>query len=120
VTSGNAVVGYYTLANGAVYHQDAPGNLKRNMPDPIPVMVLGRLAVHKDFQGKGIGSGLLKDALLRTLQAAEIAGMRAVVVHAISPEAKRFYLDRGFRELQVEEMSVMLSIDEIGEALGEE
>jgi len=77
------VVGYYTLAVGAVARADAPGRIKRNMPDPVPVMVLGRLAVDKTFQGRGIGAGLLQDAVLRTVQAAEIAGIRAILIHAI-------------------------------------
>ncbi|NEO27916.1 MAG: GNAT family N-acetyltransferase, partial [Kamptonema sp. SIO4C4] len=67
------VVGYYCLANGAVTRIQATGKTRRNMPDPIPVMVIGRLAVDQDWQGKGIGQGLLRDAIIRTLQAAEIA-----------------------------------------------
>lgn len=77
------------LAVGAVAHVGAPGRVKRNMPDPVPVMVLGRLAVDKNLRGRGIGSGLLRDAVLRIIQAAEIAGIRAIVVHAISDAAKR-------------------------------
>lgn len=96
VCAGKRVAGYYTLAAGAVAHGEAPGRIKRNMPDPIPVMLLGRLAVDQVFQGQGIGTGLLRDAVLRTIQAAEIAGIRAILVHAISLEAKRFYEKYGF------------------------
>jgi GNAT superfamily N-acetyltransferase len=70
---------------------EAPGRVRRNMPDPVPVMVLGRLAVDQTVQGRAIGPALLRDAVLRTLQAAEIAGIRAILVHAISERAKRFY-----------------------------
>src|SRR5215469_4854945 len=92
----NRVVGYYALAVGAVTHAEAPGRIRRNMPDPVPVMVLGRLAVDETAQGRDIGRGLLRDAILRTLQAAEIAGIRAVLVHAISERAQQFYLRAGF------------------------
>ena len=75
------VVAYYCLATGAVLRNQAPGRISRNMPEPIPVMVLGRLAVDRSFAGRGLGSGLLRDAILRTLQAADIAGIRALLVH---------------------------------------
>jgi GNAT superfamily N-acetyltransferase len=96
VCIGRQVVGYYALAAGAVAHMDAPGSVRRNMPNPIPVMVIGRLGIDLNFQGRGIGSALLRDAVLRTLQASEIAGIRAILVHAISESAKRFYEKMGF------------------------
>ncbi len=117
VCSEKRVVGYYALAVGAVAHTGAPGRVKRNMPDPIPVMVLGRLAVDKDFQGRGIGSGLLRDAVLRTVQAAEIAGIRAILVHALSDTAKRFYQRAGFQESPVDPMTMMTAIADIEKAL---
>jgi GNAT superfamily N-acetyltransferase len=80
VCSGATVVGYYCLAAGAVVRDEAPKPMQRNMPDPIPVVVLGRLAVDQQFQGLGIGRALLRDAVLRTLQAAEIARVRAILV----------------------------------------
>ncbi len=113
------VVGYYTLANGAVTHGEAPGKVRRNMPDPVPVMVLGRLAVDKDFQRHGIGTGLLRDAVLRTLQAAEIAGIRAILVHAISETAKRFYESYGFISSPVDPLTVMITLAEARKTLGE-
>jgi len=70
--------------------------MRRIRPDPIPVMVLGRRAIHKDHQQKGIGTALLRDAILRTIQAAEIAGITALLVHALTEQAKRFYRSRGF------------------------
>jgi GNAT superfamily N-acetyltransferase len=77
VCDGADVIGYYALAAGAVAHVSAPGSVRRNMPDPVPVMVLGRLAVHTEWADRGVGRGLLKDALLRTLRVAHDAGIRA-------------------------------------------
>lgn len=112
ICSGNRVVGYYSLAVGAAAHDKAAGRIKRNMPDPIPVMILGRLAVDRTFQGKGLGTGLLKDAVLRTLQAASIAGIRALLVHAVSDAAKRFYEAYGFIASPVDPMTVMITLVE--------
>lgn len=110
VTVGQKVVAYYCLANGSVLNSIAPGKVRRNMPEPIPVMVIGRLAVDQNWQGKGIGSALVRDAVLRTLQAAEIAGIRAILVHAISEEAKKFYEKCGFRPSPVTPMTLMITI----------
>lgn len=104
------VIGYYALAAGAVSHELAPGSVKRNMPDPIPVAVLGRLAVHTDWAGKGIGQGLLKDAVQRTLQTAQQMGIRVLLCHAIDEPAKAFYIKHGFIESPVDPMTVMLSV----------
>jgi GNAT superfamily N-acetyltransferase len=110
VVAGGRVVGYHALASGAVALAEAPGRVRRNMPDPIPVMVMGRLAVDREHKGRGIGQGLLRDAVLRTIQAAEIAGIRAILVHAISEEARRFYLRHGFIESPVEPMTLMITL----------
>lgn len=92
LTADHRVVGYHTLVVGEVAHADAPGRLKKGLArHPIPIMLLARLAVAKDWQGKGLGPALLKDALLRTLQAADIAGIRAFVVHVKDDEARSFY-----------------------------
>jgi GNAT superfamily N-acetyltransferase len=114
---GKRVVGYYSLAVGAVAHLQAPGRVRRNMPDPVPVMVIGRLAVDQTVQGRSVGPGLLKDAVLRTLQAAEIAGIRAILVHAISERAKRFYEKWGFIASPVEPMTLMITVAEARKAL---
>lgn len=110
--AGEKVAGYYSLAVGAVAHAGAPGRIKRNMPDPVPVMILGRLAVDEAFQGRGIGPALLADAVLRTVQAAEIAGIRAMLVHAISERAKRFYEAHGFRASPIDPMTLMITLAE--------
>jgi len=111
------VVGYYALAVGAVAHVAAPGRIRRNMPDPVPVMVIGRLAVDRTMQGQAIGPALLRDAVLRTLQAAEIAGIRAILVHAISERAKAFYIRSGFMQSPIEPMTLMITLEEARRAL---
>jgi GNAT superfamily N-acetyltransferase len=114
---GGRVIGYYALANGAVARAHAGGRVRRNMPEPIPVMVLGRLAVDRAWQGRGIGQGLLKDAVLRTVQAARIAGIRAILVHAISEEAKKFYSRHGFAESPVAPLTLMITLSDAERAL---
>lgn len=104
------VIGFYALAPGALKLAVAPGAIRRNMPDPIPVIVLGRLAVHGNWEGKGIGRGLLKDAISRAMQAASSIGGRALLCHAIDEDAKSFYLKHGFKESPVEPLTVMLSL----------
>ena len=118
VTGGGRVVGYYALATGAVSHGAATGRVRRNMPEPIPVMILARLAVDREYQGAGLGAALLRDALLRTLRAAEIAGIRAVLLHAVSEDAKRFYLRHGFAESPIDPMTMMITLADIEKALG--
>jgi GNAT superfamily N-acetyltransferase len=114
---GKRVIGYYALAVGAVAHLEAPGRVRRNMPDPVPVMVIGRLAVDQTVQGQSVGPALLKDAVLRTLQAAEIAGIRSILVHAISERAKRFYEKWGFIASPLEPMTLMITVAEARKAL---
>jgi len=119
VCVGQRVVGYYALAVGAAAHTLSPGRVRRNMPNPVPVMVIGRLGIDLSFQERGIGSGLLKDAVLRTVQAAEIAGIRAILVHAISESAKRFYEKSGFVASPVDPMTLMITVAEAVNALRE-
>ena len=115
----NRVIGYYCLAAGAIGHAEAPSNMKRNRPDPIPVLVLGRLAIHKDHHQKGIGTALLGDAIRRAIQAASIAGVTALLVHAISEQARRFYLSRGFIESPIKPMTLCLMLATVEQALRE-
>jgi GNAT superfamily N-acetyltransferase len=90
--SGDEIVGFYTLVVGQVEYADAPERLTKGLArHPVPIMLLARLAVARAWQGKRLGSGLLKDAMLRTLQAAGIAGIRAFAVHAKDDEARAFY-----------------------------
>jgi len=118
VRAGSRVVGYYALATGGVAQAAATGRVRRNMPDPVPVMLLGRLAVDRAYQDRGLGAGLLRDAILRTLQAADLAGIRAILVHAISEEAKRFYGRHGFVESPVDPMTLMITVADAERALG--
>lgn len=112
VCDGQRVVGYYALATGSVSRQQSPGKLRRKMPDPIPVIVLGRLAVDLHWHGKGIGTGLLKDAVLRVLSVSQQVGVRALLVHAINAKAKDFYLRHGFIESPVDSMTLMMGLSE--------
>lgn len=118
VCEENRVVGYYALAVGAVTHLSAPGRVKRSMPDPVPVMILGRLAVGLRVQERRIGSGLLRDAILRTMQASEIAGIRAVLVHAISERAQHFYEKSGFIPSSLDPMTLMITLAEAAKIVG--
>lgn len=119
IRAGGRVVGYYALAAGALAHVAAPGRVRRNMPDPVPVMVLGRLAVDRAYHGRGLGVGLLRDAILRTLQAADVAGIRAIPVHAISDDARRFYERHGFVASSIDPMTLMITVADAARALAE-
>jgi predicted N-acetyltransferase YhbS len=112
VRDDNTVIGYYSLAVGAIVREDSSAKIRRNMPDPIPVMVLGRLAVDVHWQGKRIGIGMLKDAIQRTIIVAEQAGIRALLVHALSDKAKSFYQHWGFHESPTNDMTLMITLDE--------
>lgn len=102
------VLGYYALAGGAVTHRIATGQARRNMPEPIPVVVLGRLGVDRRAQGRRLGAALLKDAVLRTMTVAEHVGVRAMVAHALDDTARDFYMHHGFRASPVDPLTVML------------
>jgi GNAT superfamily N-acetyltransferase len=110
VRADEEVVGYYALAAGAVSHAQAPGNVRRNMPDPIPVVVLGRLAVHADWVGQGIGAGLLKDTVLRALRLSQELDIRALLCHTLGEEARQFYLHHGFAESPIDPLTMMLNL----------
>ena len=104
------VCAYYALAAGAVDHAIAVSAFRRNMPDPVPVMVLGRLAVDCAHHGKGLGADLLQDAILRTIRLAQDVGIRALVVHALHDQARQFYLHHGFSESAIDPLVLMLRI----------
>ena len=104
------VMGYYALAAGAVAHQDAPRSIRQNMPDPIPVMVLARLAVDVRAQGVKLGAALLQDALQRCVRVAQDTGVRAMLVHALNDRAQQFYEHYGFKASPVHPMTLMLRI----------
>ena len=109
-TSDRQVIGYYALSAGLIAAASVAGRLRRNMPDPLPVIVLGRLAVHTDWAGRGSGSGLLKDAVLRAIQASGLIGVRALLCHAIDEEAMGFYLKHGFVSSPLDPLTLMLGL----------
>lgn len=107
------VVGYYSIAASSVSHEEAPGPVRRNAPRPIPVVLLGRLAVDRAHQGVGLGGGLLRSALVRIAGAAAIVGVRAVLVHAIDESATAFYRRYGFLPSTFDESTLFLPMANI-------
>lgn len=118
VSSGGAVVGYHSLAVGSVIRDEAARPLQRNMPDVIPVMLLARLAVHSEHKGRGVGAALLQDAIRRTLQVSETAGVAALLAHAKHETAALFYERHGFRRSPVRPLTLMLALREMEAGLG--
>lgn len=104
------VWGFYAIAAGAVQREHASGAVRRNMPEPVPVLVLGRLAVDRRAQGRNIGVGLLQDAVMRALQVSEQVGVRALLVHALNERARQFYLRYGFEPSPHDVMTLMLRL----------
>ena len=117
VCQGRQVIGYYALASGVVTVENASGRFRRNMPDPIPVVLLARLAVDRTWQGRGIGRALFRDAARRVEHAADAIGVRGIVVQAISEEAKAFYQALGFDPSPREPMMLMVTLSNIRAAL---
>lgn len=115
----NVVAGYYALSMGQVLNREATGAMRRNMPQHIPAVILGRLAVDQRFQGHGLGTALLKDAVLRSLRAVSEVSARLIVVHAISPAAEAFYLRHGFVRLPVETPTFALDLVKFAGELGD-
>ena len=113
------VVGYYALASGAIAVASSVGRFRRNMPDPIPVAVLGRLAIDRAQQGRGLGRALFRDCALRVAHAADTIGIRGIVVHATSDQAKAFYQALGFDPSPREPMTLMVTLADIRSLMGE-
>ncbi len=111
---GKRVIGYHTLVVGEVEFESAPERLTKGLARyPVPLVVLARLAIHTDRQGQGIGAGLLKDALLRTLQAADIVGIRALAVHAKDEDARKFYEHFDFKPSPTDPLHLFLLLKDI-------
>jgi GNAT superfamily N-acetyltransferase len=117
VCEGSRVMAYYALASSAVAVDAALGRFRRNMPDPIPVVVLGRLAVEQSQQGKGLGRALVQDAGHRVLQAADAIGVRGLLVHALSADARAFYERLGFDPSPLDPMTLMVTLADLQAAL---
>jgi GNAT superfamily N-acetyltransferase len=110
---GGHVYGYYALAAGAVSHQRATSGVRRNMPDPVPVMVLARLAVDRRAQGLHLGAALLQDAVNRAVAVSQNAGVRALLVHALDEKARQFYEHYGFQPSPTHPMTLMLRLSSV-------
>ena len=111
-------MGYYALASGGLATMDATGKFRRNMPDPIPIAILGRLAVDQRLAGKGLGRALFRDAAMRVLSAADVIGIRGLIVHAISTDAAAFYHALGLSASPQDPLTMMVTLDELRAALG--
>ena len=118
ICEDNRVVGYYSLAAASIMHGQATSKARRNMPDPVPAVLIGRLALDRAWQGRGHGISLLQDAVLRIVGAAETVGVRVILVHAMSEGAKTFYERFGFRASPVDPMTLMMTVQEAQRMLG--
>lgn len=117
VCNKERVVAYYALASSAVDSKTVTGRFRRNMPSPVPIVILGRLAVDKSCQGMGMGRGLIRDAGLRLIQAADIIGIRGLLVQAISIQAKEFYEKVGFESSPLDPMTLMITLNDLKAAI---
>ena len=118
-TDSHRIVGYFALSMGQILAHEATGAMRRNMPKFIPAVVLGRLAIDRAWQGKGLGRALLADAVQRSLRASAEVSARLVIVHAISPAAEAFYLHHGFARLPVETPTLALDLVKLRRVAGE-
>ena len=112
------VVAFFAMTVGEISHTAATGALRRNMPDPIPVTVLARLAVHEDWHGRGLGRSLLREAVVRSLQISANAAVKAIVVHALHDRARSFYEAFGFQRSRLDELTLMAPLKGLRTALG--
>ena len=113
VCAGAKVAAYYTLSAGAITHEGAPKALRRNMPDPLPALLLGRLAVDRRYHNQGLGSALLRDALIRSVAVGRDAGVAVILLHALSDAARQFYLSRGFVVSPLQPMTLMMTLETV-------
>lgn len=114
---GRRVVAYYALAAGAIGTNVASGPFRRNMPDPIPVVLLGRLAIEQTDQGQQLGRAMIRDAAERILRSARDIGIRGVITHALTPEAKSFYEQVGFDASPSNPLTLMISMSDLRAAI---
>jgi predicted N-acetyltransferase YhbS len=112
------VVGYYALASASIQHRDLTGRFRRNMPDSVPAILLSRLAVSHKEQGSGLGRDLLRDAIARSVRAADIVGVRALLVHALHDRARAFYLHFDFEPSPTDPLHLLLLMKNARTAMG--
>lgn len=117
VCDSNRVAGYYSLSAASIAAAVVPGRFRRNMPGPIPVVLLGRLAIDRVWQRQGIGRALFRDAAMRVSRAADTIGIRGIVVQAISDDARNFYLALGFGQCRGEPMMLVVTLNALRAAL---
>ncbi len=117
--AGASVIGYYSLSAGAIRHEAAPKAMRRNMPDPLRVLLLGRLAVDRRYHNRGLGQSMLRDAMMRAVNVSGDAGVFAILVHALSDPAKRFYLSRGLVESPLQPMTLLMTLETVRLILAE-
>ncbi len=113
VTDGQRVVAYYGSSTAALARDEAPGRIRRNQPDPLPAMLLGRLAVDRDHQNQGLASALLKHFLLKAVEVSQLTGLRLVLVHAKDWQAASFYRHFDFEASPIDDLTLMLLIKDI-------
>lgn len=109
-TGSGRIIGYFALSMGQILAQDVKGSMRRNMPKQIPAVTLGRLAIDRAWQGKGLGRALLADVVRRSVLAGKEVSARLIIVHAISPAAEAFYLHHGFARLPIETPTLALDL----------
>jgi GNAT superfamily N-acetyltransferase len=108
--NSNQVIGYYAMCMGQIFSHEVIGSMRRNMPRQIPAVILGRLAIDKNWQGKGLGKALLYDAVQRSIRVAQEVSARLLIVHTLSPDAERFYSHYGFVRLPIETPTYALDL----------
>lgn len=108
--NSNRIIGYFALSMGQILAQDVPGSMRRNMPKHIPAILLGRLAIDREWQGRGLGAALLSDVVRRSLRASSEVSARLLIVHALSPAAEAFYAHYGFTRLPVDTPTLALDL----------
>jgi GNAT superfamily N-acetyltransferase len=113
------VVGFYALASASVERGSAPGRMRRNMPDPVPVILLSRLVIDRKEQKTGLGTHMLRDAITRCVQAADIIGVRAMLVHVLHDEARSFYQHFDFEPSPTDPLHLMLLIKDARALVGD-
>ena len=113
-----SIAGFYSISNYSIVRAETPGGLRRGMPDPVPALLIGRLAVDTSCQGQGLGTSLLQNAVLKALELSQSLGIRAIVVHAIDTEAAQFYAKFGFSQFENQPLTLYLLIKDVAKTLG--
>ena len=119
IAHGSDILGYYCLSAVAISHEAVPKPIRRTMPDPLPVLLLRRLAIDQRYHNQGLGSALLRDAMLRATAVSADAGVSAILLHALTDAARQFYLSRGFSPSPLQPMTLIMSLTTVRAILAE-